>query len=315
MTVLKQAMNNVKPVARGEVAPRRRRQLPGAGRSAPGAAQRRSRSRWLITYARTRAATRRWRRSSRPRSSRPHERGRRGQEARRHAQDGGGQQGLRALSLVVQPRCKAGLTGRTWTGVRAGELRTVAEPRLHTADGSGISSPRLSTTERQVVLSRQRLRQRGSESPMPRQTPLERVSKHRHHGPHRCRQDHLDRAHPLLYRADPPRGRGARRRRHHGLDGAGARARHHHHLRRHDLLSGATTASTSSTRPATSTSPSRWSAPARPRRRGRACSAPWAASSRSPRRCGARPTSTTFRASRSSTRWTASARTSRTSCR
>ena len=52
-----------------------------------------------------------------------------------------------------------------------------------------------------------------------------------------------------------PRGRGD-----HGLDGAGAGARHHHHLRRHHLLLAPTIASTSSTRPATSTSPSRSSA-------------------------------------------------------
>ena len=49
---------------------------------------------------------------------------------------------------------------------------------------------------------------------------------------------------------------------------------------------------------------------ARARRRGRGVLTRWPASSRSPRRCGARPTSTTSRASRSSTRWTASAPTS-----
>ena len=74
--------------------------------------------------------------------------------------------------------------------------------------------------------------------------------------------------------------------------------------------SGTTTASTSSTRPATSTSPSRSSgrcacstAPSR-------CSTRSPASSRRPRRCGARPTSTACRACASSTRWTASAPTS-----
>ena len=45
------------------------------------------------------------------------------------------------------------------------------------------------------------------------------------------------------------------------------------------------------------------------------CSMPSPVSSRSPRPCGARPTSTTCRASRSSTRWTASAPTSITSSR
>ena len=50
--------------------------------------------------------------------------------------------------------------------------------------------------------------------------------------------------------------------------------------------------------------------PARARRRRRGVRRAWAASSRSPRRSGGRPTSTRCRASRSSTRWTASARTS-----
>ena len=54
----------------------------------------------------------------------------------------------------------------------------------------------------------------------------------RHHGAHRCRQDHDDRARPLLHRQEPQDRRGARRRRHHGLDGAGAGARHHHHVGR-----------------------------------------------------------------------------------
>ena len=61
-------------------------------------------------------------------------------------------------------------------------------------------------------------------------------SEHRHHGPHRCRQDHDDRAHPLLHRHQPQDRRGARRRRDHGLDGAGAGARHHHHVGRHHVL-------------------------------------------------------------------------------
>ena len=49
---------------------------------------------------------------------------------------------------------------------------------------------------------------------------------------------------------------------------------------------------------------------ARARRRGRGVRLASPASSRSPRRCGARPTSTACRASASSTRWTASAPTS-----
>ena len=61
---------------------------------------------------------------------------------------------------------------------------------------------------------------------------------------------------------------------------------------------------------ATSTSPSRWSARCACSTAPSPCSARSAASSRSPRRCGVRPTSTTCRASPSSTRWTASAPTS-----
>ena len=54
---------------------------------------------------------------------------------------------------------------------------------------------------------------------------------------------------------------------------------------------------------------------ARARRRGGACSARWAGSSRNPRRSGGRPTSTGCRASLSSTRWTGWARNSSGWCR
>ena len=57
------------------------------------------------------------------------------------------------------------------------------------------------------------------------------------------------------------------------------------------------TGSTSSTRPATSTSPSRWSAPCACSTARSRCSTPSTAWSPSPRRSGARPTSTTCRAS------------------
>ena len=60
----------------------------------------------------------------------------------------------------------------------------------------------------------------------------------RHHGPHRCREDHDDRADPLLHGQDLQDRRGARRRRDHGFHGAGAGARHHHHVGRHHLLLG-----------------------------------------------------------------------------
>ena len=61
---------------------------------------------------------------------------------------------------------------------------------------------------------------------------------YRDHRPHRRGQDHRDRADPLLHQEDLQDRRGARGRRHHGLDGAGAGAGDHHHRRRHDLLLG-----------------------------------------------------------------------------
>ena len=71
-----------------------------------------------------------------------------------------------------------------------------------------------------------------------------------------------------------------------------------------------TTASTSSTRPATSTSPSRSSGRCASSTARSRCSTVWPGSSPRPRPSGARPTSTASPASASSTRWTASAPTS-----
>ena len=93
------------------------------------------------------------------------------------------------------------------------------------------------------------------------------LSEHRHLRAHRRGQNHHDRAHPVLHRRVAQDRRGARRRGRHGLHGTGAGARHHHHRRRHHLLleghgqaAFPNTASTSSIRRDTSTSPSKWSA-------------------------------------------------------
>ena len=100
MTVLKQAMTNVKPVL--EVKSRR---VGGANYQVPVEVRPERRNalatRWIITYARSpgRPHVRREVRGRDPRGV--PQRGRRGEEARRHAQDGGGQQGLRALPLVT----------------------------------------------------------------------------------------------------------------------------------------------------------------------------------------------------------------------
>ena len=95
MTVLKQAMNNVKPVL--EVKSRR---VGGANYQVPvevrPAAHRSDLRGEVRGRDPGRLAQRGWGR----------------QEARGHAQDGGGQQGLRSLSLVVRQRDKAGLRRR-----------------------------------------------------------------------------------------------------------------------------------------------------------------------------------------------------------
>ena len=101
----------------------------------------------------------------------------------------------------------------------------------------------------------------------------------------------------------------------HGLDGAGTGARHHDYVRVYDLLlerdgqaRTKNTASTSSTRPATSTSLSKSNAACACSTARVSCSAARQASSRNPKRYGARPTGTQCRASYSSTRWTAPVR-------
>ena len=143
------------------------------------------------------------------------------------------------------------------------------------------------------------------------------LPEYRHLGAHRCRQDDDHRARPVLHRRLAQDRRGPRRRRHHGLDGAGAGARHHHHLRRHHLL----LVGHGQAVPGASHQHHRYpgarglhhrggALAARARRRGAACSARSAVSSPSPKRSGARPTSTACRAWRSSTRWTAPAPTS-----
>jgi hypothetical protein len=117
--------------------------------------------------------------------------------------------------------------------------------------------------------SQQGLRALRAGNPLPEESSVARtyshraLPQHRHHGPHRRRQDHDDRAHPVLHRRVAQDRRSARRRGRHGLDGAGAGARHHDHVGRdHLLLEGhgqafPSTASTSSTPRGTSTSPSK----------------------------------------------------------
>ena len=205
----------------------------------------------------------------------------RGQAPRGHPQDGRVQQGLRALPLVTAVRRDAAPRAPAYRAAAASTART------------DQTSEREETPVAQDVL-----------------TDLTQGPQHRHHGPHRCRQDHDDRAHPVLHGRQPQDRRDARRRLDHRLDGAGEGARHHDHVCRRRPASGTTTRSTSSTPPATSTSRSRSSARCACSTARSPSSTARRASSPSPRPSGARPTSTTSRASASSTRWTSSARTS-----
>ena len=114
-------------------------------------------------------------------------------------------------------------------------------------------------------------------------------TQHRHHGPHRRRQDDDDRAHPLLHR--PPYKIGEVH------EGAAVMDWMEQEQERGITITsaattacGTTTGSTSSTPPATSTSPSRSSARCASSTARSRCSTRSPASSRSPRRSGARPT-------------------------
>src|ERR1041384_5408079 len=62
------------------------------------------------------------------------------------------------------------------------------------------------------------------------------VPQHRDHGAYRCREDHNDRARPLLHGRLVQNRRGSRRHCDHGLDGAGTGARNHDHVGCDDVL-------------------------------------------------------------------------------
>ena len=127
--------------------------------------------------------------------------------ARRHAEDGRVEQGLRPLPLVVGT----------------------------TPDPPGVHPPGCTPTTTGPARSFACSETTETMADAKRTHPLERTPQHRDHGPHRRGQDHDDRAHPLLHRQELQDRRGPRGRGRHGLDGAGAGARHHHHVRRHHL--------------------------------------------------------------------------------
>jgi small subunit ribosomal protein S12 len=143
LVVFHEALRNVSPALEVRSAPRRRRHLSGARRSAHRPQPRALAIRWLITAARARnEPTMQGRLSGELMDCRQQSRQRR-QEARRHPQDGRRQPRLLALSLVTD---------------------TPPNGPHH---------------------------------------PLSIVPEHRHCRAYRCRQDHDDRAHSLLYRQVP----------------------------------------------------------------------------------------------------------------
>ena len=152
---------------RGQVPPRRWRDLPGAGRGQGRTGPTTLALRWLVGYSRA-ASREDDDRAPHERDPRREQRPRcRGQASRGHPQDGRVQQGLRALPLVMPGLAPAGRRAP-----RAGPL-TPTQP---------------TQTRRE--------RHRGTgRADGPHEGP-----QHRHHGAHRRRQDHDDRADPLLHR-------------------------------------------------------------------------------------------------------------------
>ena len=164
LKLFKQAVDNVKPAARGEVAPRRRLDLPGAGRGAARSVGRRSAMRWLVGFARRAAG-----------------------------EDDGGAAGRRAPRRGQQPRRPPSRSARTPTAWR--------RPTRRSPTTAGSSNDRAARPLHLVRVTAARCRRRGRKS----KRRWNAVSagadpQHRHHGAHRCRQDHDHRAHPLLHR-------------------------------------------------------------------------------------------------------------------
>ncbi len=105
-------------------------------------------------------------------------------------------------------------------------------PGLPPADRPGARRRR--ETLRRDREDRRPGRRRGERPDEP--PPPDRAhAQHRHHRAHRRRQDHGQRALPLLLRPQPQDRRGPRRRRDDGLDAPGAGARDHDHRGGHDL--------------------------------------------------------------------------------
>ena len=153
------------------------------------------------------------------------------------------------------------------------ETPSKTHKKLRSTPTPSLDSP-VRSSRRRIPLKTQREGQRGfrafqnpcfstlppNETDISRGTriPAREDAKHRDHGPHRCGQDHDDRARPLLHGRQLQDRRGPRGRRDDGLHDPGAGARHHDHVAPRRTASGrrakartraSATASTSSTRP------------------------------------------------------------------
>ena len=94
------ALDERQAEARGQVPPRRWLDLPGPGRCPRRTARTALGMRWLVIYARERGEKTMVEKLAGEILDASQQSWQRGEEARRHAQDGRGEQGVRALSLV-----------------------------------------------------------------------------------------------------------------------------------------------------------------------------------------------------------------------
>ena len=221
----------------------------------------------------------------------PRRRGR--HAARKRPPHGRRQQGLRPLRLVITEH------RRSPRAARSGSRRCLARRvgtvlhGLEPCHGSATSSRSCMVELLATIDPCHSLPSRPTlPLTMPHVSRPEHAPQHRHHRPHRCRQDDRHRADALLQRRQAPRGRG---RQGHDRDRqrprrAGAR---HHHLRglRHVPLEGRHRQPDRHARPRRFHGRSR-AQPARARRRASSSSAPAKGSRPRAKPSGGRPTGT-----------------------
>ena len=189
VAVLKRAVENVRPVL--EVKSRR---VGGATYQVPVEVRPRRATtlaiRWLIGYSRQRREKTMSERLVR-RVARREQRDRRVDQAQgRPPEDGGVEQGVRPLPLVVR---ETQTDENSSSDAGAGD--GLAQSRIRLADTRSAPCRPGLAPGRTLFAEPTELRKRHAPRVPPRKDP-----QHRHHGPHRRGQDHDDRAHPLLHR-------------------------------------------------------------------------------------------------------------------